>query len=165
MGSVSAHGHLQGLAAHVLLLHGAEDSVIPAVETLWLAKDINNHLVNALITPLLTHVDVGRQPPFRERVELVPEKEWSEEIDPETIAGLQPEDPRFHEKNWFDCIRSGKAPNANIDLAVRAQTIICLAEMSQRMNLMCLFDEKTRTIKTGEGRPVAPITYGTLPLS
>ena len=58
-------------APRVLLLHGSEDSVIPAVETLWLAKDADNHLVNALITPLLTHVDVGKQPPLLERVELV----------------------------------------------------------------------------------------------
>jgi hypothetical protein len=52
-----------------------------------------------------------------------------------------------HEKNWFDCIRSGKQPNANIDLAIRAQVVISLAEMSNRMNMMCLWDEKERKIK------------------
>jgi dienelactone hydrolase len=71
MSAVSPHSHLAGLHAHVLLLHGSEDSVIPAVETLWLAKDSDNHLVNVLITPLLTHVDVGKQPPLLERVQLV----------------------------------------------------------------------------------------------
>jgi hypothetical protein len=30
---------------------------------------------------------------------------------------------------------------------------------------MCLFDEKTRKITTGDGREIQPITYGTLPLS
>jgi len=59
-----------------------------------------------------------------ERVELVPEKEFAEEIDPEPFTGLQPEDLRVHEKNWFDCIRSGQQPNANIDLAIRVQTVI-----------------------------------------
>jgi predicted dehydrogenase len=100
-----------------------------------------------------------------ERIELVPEREFSEEIDPLTLDGLQPEDIRVHEKNWFDCIRSGKAPNANIDLALRVQTVISLAEMSNRMNMTCLFDEKTRKITSGDGKEVKPITYGTLDLS
>jgi predicted dehydrogenase len=100
-----------------------------------------------------------------ERIELVPEKEWSEEIDPETIGGLVAEDIRVHEKNWFDCIRSGKAPNANIDLAIRVQTVISLAEMSNRLNMTCLFDEKTRKITNGDGKEIQPITYGTLPQS
>ncbi len=99
------------------------------------------------------------------RVELVPEREFSEEIDPATMDGMQREDIRVHEKNFYDCIRSGKAPNGNIDLAVRVQTVISLAEMSNRLNIMCLFDEKTRTIMTGEGRKIDAITYGTLPMS
>ena len=100
------------------------------------------------------------------RVELKPEKAFSEEIDPLTIDGIKPgEDIRYHEANWFDCIRSGKQPNAGIDLAVRVQTVISLAEMSERLSLMCLFDEKTRQITTGDGKVVKPITYGTLPLS
>ena len=100
-----------------------------------------------------------------ERIELVPEKDFAEEIDPETIAGLQPEDIRVHEKNWFECIRSGKAPNANIDLAIRVQTVISLAEMSDRMKITCLFDEKSRKITDGSGKVIAPITYGSVALS
>ena len=100
-----------------------------------------------------------------ERIELVPEKDWSEEIDPLTLTGLQAEDIRVHEKNWFDCIRSGKTPNANIDLAIRVQTVISLAEMSQRLNMTCLFDEKTRKITNGDGKEIPAITYGTLPQS
>ena len=56
------------------------------------------------------------------KVDLVPQREFGEEIDPENYANLQPEEIRVHEKNWFDCIRSGKQPNANIDLAIRVQT-------------------------------------------
>lgn len=97
-----------------------------------------------------------------ERVELVPEKEFAEEIDPEPFTGLQPEDLRVHEKNWFDCIRSGQQTNANIDLAIRVQTVISLAEMSDRLKTTCLFDEKTRKISDGSGKEIAPITYGTL---
>ena len=104
-------------------------------------------------------------PSIGEKIELVPEKEFAEEIDPETFGGLQPEDIRVHEANWFDSIRANKLPNANIELAIRVQTVISLAEMANRLNLTCLYDEKTRKITTGDGRELKPITYGTLPLS
>ena len=97
-----------------------------------------------------------------ERIELVPEKEWSEEIDPLEMNGLQPEDIRTHEKNWFDSIRANKAPNADIELAIRVQTVISLAEMSNRLNMTCLFDEKARKITNGDGKEIPAITYGTL---
>jgi len=101
-----------------------------------------------------------------EVVKLLPEREFSEEdINPETFSGLQPEDIRVHEKNWFDCIRSNKQPNANIDLAIRVQTVISLAEMSDRLKTACLFDEKTRKITDGSGKEITSITYGTLPQS
>jgi len=99
------------------------------------------------------------------KVDLVPQREFGDEIDPENYANLQPEEIRVHEKNWFDCIRSGKQPNANIDLAIRVQTVISLAEMSDRLKIACLFDEKTRQITTDGGTAVTPITYGTLPQS
>jgi predicted dehydrogenase len=99
------------------------------------------------------------------KVSLVPQRETGEDIDPETFAGLQPEEIRVHEKNWFDCIRANKAPNADIELAIRVQTVISLAEMSDRLKITCLFDEKTRQITDGGGKEIPPITYGTLPLS
>jgi predicted dehydrogenase len=96
-----------------------------------------------------------------EVVKLLPEREFAEEIDPEPFSGLQPEDIRVHEKNWFDCIRSGQPTNANVDLAIRVQTVISLAEMSDRLKTTCLFDEKTRKVNAG-GKEIAAITYGTL---
>ena len=100
-----------------------------------------------------------------ESIKLLPEREFADDVDPENFAGFQAEDIRVHEKNWFDCIRNGKQPNANIDLAIRVQTVISLAEMSDRLKTTCLFDEKARKITDGEGKDVAAITYGTLPLS
>src|SRR5215471_5653221 len=101
-----------------------------------------------------------------ERVTLMPEKPFADEIDPERFEGLTPiEDFAVHEKNWFDSIRANQQPNAGIDLAVRAQTVISLAEMSERLKVACLFDEKTRKVTTDGGREIQPITYGTLPLS
>jgi predicted dehydrogenase len=100
-------------------------------------------------------------------VDLKPEKNFADDIEPQSFDHLEPSGEKIGamEKNWFDCIRSGQQPYGNIDLAVRVQTVISLAEMSNRLNLMCLFDEATRKITTGDGKEVAPITYGTLPLS
>ena len=50
-------------------------------------------------------------------------------------------------------------------LAVRVQTVISLAEMSERLNVMCLFNEKTREVTTGDGKKVKPLTYGSVELS
>jgi len=98
-----------------------------------------------------------------EKIELVPEKDFADEIDPELHEGLKPtEDIAVHEKNWFDSIRANKQPKAGIDLAVKVQTVISLAEMSERLKITCLFDEKSRKVSTGDGKEVKPITYGTL---
>jgi predicted dehydrogenase len=98
-----------------------------------------------------------------ERVQLIPEKEFSEDIDMATFDGLTPtEDIGAHEKNWFDSIRTNSMPNANIELATKAQTVISLAEMSNRLNMVCLFDENTHKVSTTDGKEVAAITYGTL---
>ncbi|MDB6121318.1 MAG: hypothetical protein JWQ71_311 [Pedosphaera sp.] len=101
-----------------------------------------------------------------DKIELKPEPAYSEEIDPQVIEHLEPSGEKIHEmeKNWFSCIRSGEKPYGNIDLAVRVQTVISLAEMSQRLNIMCEFNEKTRKVTSG-GKEIQPITYGTLPLS
>ena len=99
------------------------------------------------------------------KVGLVPQREFADDIDPDNFANLQPEDIRVHEKNWFDCIRSGQKPNADIELAIRVQTVISLAEMSDRLKTACMFDEKTRKLTEAGGKEIAPITYGTLPLS
>lgn len=98
-----------------------------------------------------------------EVIKLLPERDFAEEVDPETFSGLQPEDIRVHEKNWFDCIRSGKPTNGNIDLAVKVQTVISLAEMSERLKMTCLFDEKARKVTDGTGKEIPMLTYGTLP--
>ena len=101
-----------------------------------------------------------------ERVALTPEKPFADEVDPEDFSGLQPvENFEPHHKNWFDCIRDGKTPNANIELATRVQTVLSLAEMSDRLGQACHFDEKTRKITTGDGKELPALTYGTLELS
>ena len=94
------------------------------------------------------------------QVELKPERPFAEEIDPQSFGdGGKVGDLARHEKNFFDCIRSGATPNCNIDLALKAHTILCLAEQSERQSLTLLFDGATRTIRTGDGGVVPPLSY------
>jgi predicted dehydrogenase len=94
------------------------------------------------------------------KVELKPERPFTEELEAEQFSDPQaPASVPRLEKNFLDCIRNGGTPFGNIDLAIRAHTVLCLAEMSERLGLMLFFDETTRTIKTGEGRVVKPIGY------
>jgi hypothetical protein len=96
-----------------------------------------------------------------EAVRIIPEKPFADEVDPDEWGGLTPiEDIAEHHKNWFESIRGDASPNANADLAVRAQTVISLAEISDRLNVACLFDEKTRKVTTEDGRDVTPLTHG-----
>ncbi len=100
------------------------------------------------------------------RVNLIPERPFADELDREEFTNLTPgEDVLVHEKDFIDAIRENREPNCGIDLAIRTQTVVSLAEMSERLNVACLFDAKTRKITTGEGTVLKPISYGTLPLS
>ncbi|MBN2507040.1 MAG: Gfo/Idh/MocA family oxidoreductase [Verrucomicrobia bacterium] len=99
------------------------------------------------------------------KVELKPERPFSDEIDPYTSEAFEPENIPSHQKNFFASIRGTEKPRANIDLAVRVQAVISLAEMSDRLSTMCLFDEKTRKIVDTSGKSLEPITYGSLDIS
>jgi len=99
-------------------------------------------------------------------LELRPERPFADLMDPERFENIEPgpEIPA-HIANFFDAIRNDKQPNGNIEVAIRTQTIISLAEMSDRLGEMFYFDEHTRKITNGSGKTFDPITYGTLELS
>jgi dienelactone hydrolase len=72
MHTVSPHGHLDGIRAPVYLLHGAGDSVIPASETGWLAKEVPpEYLRSSLVSPAIQHVELHGEPSVGERWALV----------------------------------------------------------------------------------------------
>jgi predicted dehydrogenase len=97
------------------------------------------------------------------RVELRPERPFADEIEPEDFASPQPPGSvALLEKDFFDCIRSGRQPVGSIDLAIRAHTILSLAEMSERLSMTLLFNEKTRKVRTGDGRALPAIGYATV---
>ena len=72
LAAASPAGHLRSLQVPVLLLHGADDPIIPPTEMLWLERDIpKQYLVAALISPAIGHVDFGSKINLRERLALV----------------------------------------------------------------------------------------------
>lgn len=97
------------------------------------------------------------------QAQLKPEKLFAEEMDVEEFN-----DPAPHGKienlhtNFYKCIRQGGTPFCNVDLSVRANTTLALAEMSERLGMVCFFDEKTRTVRNGEGKIVPPMSYETV---
>lgn len=97
------------------------------------------------------------------RVELKPEAIFTEELEAEDYSeAVPPERIPALEKNFFDCIRSGKMPVANVELALRGHVVLCMAEMSERLGLALFYDEASRTLKTGDGRVIPPLSYDTV---
>ena len=95
-------------------------------------------------------------------LEMRPERPFADLVDQELHTNLKPgPDIPAHIDNFFTAIREDGDTNGNIEIAVRAQAIISMAEMSERLGEMIHFDEKTRTLSTGSGKPLEPITYGT----
>ena len=72
LAAASPAGHLRFLRVPVLLLHGSDDRVIPPTEIEWLKRDIPpEHLVAALVSPAIGHVEVGNSMSWSERLALV----------------------------------------------------------------------------------------------
>ena len=99
-------------------------------------------------------------------VELRPERPFADLVDQELHENIEPSvSIPAHIDNFFTAIRDDKQTNGNIDVAIRCQTIISMAEMSDRLGEMLYFDEATRKLTNGGGREIGSITYGTLELS
>lgn len=72
LAAVSPHGHIAELRVPVYILHGAEDTVIPPAESLWLEKEVPREELRAiLITPAFTHVDPRNQASLIDELRLV----------------------------------------------------------------------------------------------
>lgn len=97
------------------------------------------------------------------KLALRPERIFADELDAEefTDSGNVGKIENLH-TNFYQCIREGSTPYCNVDLSVKANTVLCLAEMSERMNLALLFDPETRKITTGDGKEVEPLSYDTV---
>lgn len=71
MSNVSPHEHLSGMKAHVYLLHGQGDTVIPPTETRWLAKDTPKPVLRSvLVSKAIQHVEL-KEPTLGDKWDLV----------------------------------------------------------------------------------------------
>jgi dienelactone hydrolase len=60
MQAVSPHGQIGGITVPVFILHGSGDTVIPATESRWLARDIPANKLKAILdSPAVIHANVG----------------------------------------------------------------------------------------------------------
>ena len=75
------------------------------------------------------------------KVEIQPERPFAEEIEgkDETPANSG-ETHAKHQKNFIDSLRNNVPPNCNVELAIRVQTIVSLAEQSYRTGKTMHFD-------------------------
>ena len=69
--ALSPRGRLAGLDVPVYLLHGTRDSVIPASESEWAALELGDAAHRVLVSPLIEHVELGRDVSMREGIALL----------------------------------------------------------------------------------------------
>ncbi len=78
LAAASPAGRLGFLQAPVLLLHGSDDTVVPPTELLWLWQRVpQEYLAGALLSPAISHVEVGHKASLGERLALV---HWMEKL-------------------------------------------------------------------------------------
>ena len=69
---VSPRGRLRHLSTPVYLLHGEADNIIPSAETLWMASELPSEYLKAvLVSPVLSHIDLGSDPNGRDQWRLI----------------------------------------------------------------------------------------------
>jgi predicted dehydrogenase len=82
-----------------------------------------------------------------DKIQIKPERPYVEEIEAEDVTWQGPgESQAEHHKNLWNCIRNGGTPNCDVELGLRVQTIVCLAEKSYRENKMACFDPVKRRV-------------------
>jgi pimeloyl-ACP methyl ester carboxylesterase len=71
LASLSSAGHLQRLGLPVYLLHGSHDTVIPPSETDSAGLELRSTDHQALVSPLLEHVEVNHDASYADKLALV----------------------------------------------------------------------------------------------
>ncbi|QHN05308.1 alpha/beta hydrolase [Granulicella sp. WH15] len=72
MEALSPGDRLKQLKTPVYLLHGEGDNIIPAAETLWMARELPPSSLRAmLVSPVISHIDVAASPGLWEQWKLV----------------------------------------------------------------------------------------------
>jgi predicted dehydrogenase len=75
------------------------------------------------------------------KVQLQPERPFVDEVEAKDETPPDSgESHAKHQKNFIDSLRNNKPPNCDIELGVRVQTIVSMAEQSYRKGKMLHFD-------------------------
>jgi predicted dehydrogenase len=80
--------------------------------------------------------------------ELKPERPFVEELEPVRLEVKDPGPSHVkHERNWIESIRANKQPICNLELAIRTQALVSLAEIAEVSKRTVAFDHNKRTWK------------------
>ncbi len=80
--------------------------------------------------------------------EVKPERPFAEEIEAMTAKVENSGESHVkHEKNFLDSIRENKQPNCNMELAIRTQALVSLAEIAEVSRKSVVFDSVKRSWK------------------
>ncbi|MDX2034859.1 MAG: Gfo/Idh/MocA family oxidoreductase [Blastocatellia bacterium] len=79
------------------------------------------------------------------KVQITPERPYVEEIDAKDETPPDSgENHMKHQKNYIDALRANKPPNCDIELAIRVQTAVSMAEEAYRKGRLVKFDATKR---------------------
>ncbi|MBK9707061.1 MAG: Gfo/Idh/MocA family oxidoreductase [Acidobacteria bacterium] len=82
------------------------------------------------------------------KVQITPERPFVDEIEAKDETPPDSgESHQKHQKNFIDSLRANKAPNCDIELAVRVQAAVSMAEESYRKNKTVFFDPAKRKMR------------------
>lgn len=82
-----------------------------------------------------------------DKIQIRPERPYVDQIEAEDVTWTGPgESQKDHHKNLWNCIRNGGTPNCDIELGLRVQTVVSLAERSYRESKMMVFDPEKRKV-------------------
>jgi predicted dehydrogenase len=83
------------------------------------------------------------------KVQVVPERPYADEVEAKDETPADSGESHLkHQKNFIDALRNNVAPNCDIELAVRVQSILSMAEQSYRKGKTLHFDQSRTKIRT-----------------
>jgi predicted dehydrogenase len=79
------------------------------------------------------------------KVDLQPERPFVDEVEAKDETPADSGESHLkHQRNFIESLRDNKPPNCDIELAVRVQTVVSMAELSYRKGRMMHFDSERR---------------------
>ncbi len=107
LAAASPAGHLRSLHVPVLLLHGSDDTVIPPTELLWILRDVpKEYLASAIISPAISHVEVGSTASLWDKLALV---HWMAMLIRKAQSTAGGAAPKLPAGEWIVAVKQGES--------------------------------------------------------